>query len=196
MRIGLIGPVPADVPLEALERAADFLLTAQQASRVVYLGADDALDRQVLAWATRVVGGDPTDEAAWQRAADVAIAGSAEQIQRFVAAERKRLSLRALVGLPDDARCTRERLGGATVVLIHRRGDLDEDDVSGAAVLVYGNAPAPRAECVGSRWFVSPGPLADGSGVAVLDDEGGTIELRVYDPTGKPLSATLLTEDG
>jgi hypothetical protein len=69
VRIGLIGPVPADVPLDALERAADFLLASESASRIVYLGADDALDRQVRSWATRLVGGDPTDEAAWQRAA-------------------------------------------------------------------------------------------------------------------------------
>jgi hypothetical protein len=193
VRIGLIGPVPGDVPLEALERAADFLLAVVGTSRIVYLGNDDALDRQVLAWATRLVGGDPTDEAAWQRAADVAIAGTPQQIQGFVAAERKRLLLRALVSLPDETLRTRERIGGLTVVMIHRRGDLDQEDVTSAGVVIYGNGPTPHVERVGTLWFVSPGPLAGDSGLAVLDDEDGGLVLRLYDGEGRALSSTVLS---
>ena len=33
---------------------------------------------------------------------------------------------------------------------------------------------------IGSRWFLSPGPLGAG-GMMVLDDGSGTVELSLYD---------------
>jgi hypothetical protein len=191
VRIGLLGPLPAESPPGVLERACDFLLTTQAATRIVYLGADDALEQLVVDWATRLVGGDPTDEAAWARAAQVAIAGSADQIDGFVTKERKRLSLRALVSLPEDTLSALETMGDTTVLLIHRRGDIEPDDVASAQVLIYGNGAQPLVERLGSRWFVTPGSMAGAGGVGVLDDENGFV-FRSYDAGGNLLRATPL----
>ena len=174
-----------------LERACDFLLTEEGATRIVYLGADDALDQLVVDWATRLVGGDPTDEAAWSHAAQMAIAGSADQLDGFVTAERKRLSLRALVSLPEDTLSALETMGETTVLLIHRRGDIEPDDVLSAQVLVYGNGSKPLVERLGSRWFVTPGTMAGEGGVGVLDDEHGVV-FRSYDASGQLLRTTPL----
>jgi hypothetical protein len=173
-----------------LESACDFLLAAG-ATRIVYLGADDALERLVVDWATRLVGDNPTDDAAWARAAQVAISGTAAEIDRFVAIERKRLSLRALMSLPEDTLSALETVGETTVLLIHRRGDIEPDDVESAQVLVYGNGPAPLVERLGSRWFVTPGPMAADGGVGVLEDDGGFV-FRTYDPAGRLLVTTEL----
>ena len=70
MRLGLLGPAGTDVG--ALGRAAEFLLNGARVHRAIYLGNDGALDRAVAAWARKLVGDDPSDDAAWRRAADVA----------------------------------------------------------------------------------------------------------------------------
>jgi hypothetical protein len=198
VRIGLLGPIEESTPArraaaaEALERGADFLLR-QNATRIVYLGADDALDRVVMEWATRLVGGDPTDEAAWSRASALAISGTPRQIQDFVATERKRLSLRALVSLPEDTLRTLETLGGDTILLIHRRVDIEPGDLAEASVLVYGTGPTPDAERIGGRWFVTPGSIDEHGGVGLLDHDGQAIVFRAYDPSGHLSSETVLT---
>ena len=71
MRLGLLGPVPPKATSEhaqAVEKAAGFLLKSQKVTRAIYLGPDDALEKVVERWARRLVGDDPTDEAAWRRA--------------------------------------------------------------------------------------------------------------------------------
>jgi hypothetical protein len=75
--------------------------------------------------------------------------------------------------------------------LIHRRGDIEPDDVASAHVLVYGNGAQPIVERLGSRWFVCPGPIAMQSGVGVLDDEGGLV-FHAYDAVGHLLRSTPL----
>ena len=77
MRLGLLGPAGTDVG--ALGRAAEFLLNGARVHRAIYLGNDGALDRAVAAWARKLVGDDPSDDAAWRRAADVAVGGGAAE---------------------------------------------------------------------------------------------------------------------
>ena len=91
MRLGLLGPSNGDVG--ALGRAAEFLLNGPRVHRAIYLGTDGALDRAVAAWARKLVGDDPSDEAAWKRAAEMALGGTPEQIDKFVQSERARLRL-------------------------------------------------------------------------------------------------------
>src|SRR5215813_7137978 len=98
MRLGLLGPAGGDVG--ALGRAAEFLLNGARVHRAIYLGNDGALDRAVAAWARKLVGDDPSDDAAWNRGANVALQGTPAQIDRFVATERARLRLKALEALP------------------------------------------------------------------------------------------------
>jgi len=67
-----------------LEAASSFLLNRHRVTRAIYLGADDALEHMVEAWARRLVGDDPTDDAAWHRAAQLAAKGTPEEIDAFV----------------------------------------------------------------------------------------------------------------
>src|SRR5690349_13789365 len=94
MRFGVIGPARGD--LATLEKAATILLFDQRAEQVVYLGPDDAVDRLVHDWASRLVGPRSTEDHIWQRAADRCSAATPAEIDRFLTAERMRDRLKAL----------------------------------------------------------------------------------------------------
>ena len=184
MRLGLLGPAGSDVG--ALGRAAEFLLNGARVHRAIYLGNDGALDRAVAAWARKLVGDDPSDEAAWRRAADVAVSGTSEQIDKFVQTERARLRLKSLEALPEEISRTIEMVGDRVAVLIHDKALLDEEDILAANLLFFGKSEAPLVRKIGARWFVTPGPIGcEGGGIAVVDDEGDEIMLTIYDSAGK-----------
>jgi hypothetical protein len=184
MRLGLLGPAGSDVG--ALGRAAEFLLNGARVHRAIYLGNDGALDRAVAAWARKLVGDDPSDEAAWRRAADVAVSGTSEQIDKFVQTERARLRLKSLEALPEEISRTIEMVGDRVAVLIHDKAMLDEEDILAANLLFFGKSEGPLVRKIGARWFVTPGPIgSEGGGIAVLDDEGDEIMITIYDSTGK-----------
>ena len=184
MRLGLLGPAGSDVG--ALGGAAEFLLNGARVHRAIYLGNDGALDRAVAAWARKLVGDDPSDDAAWRRAADIAVTGTAEQIDKFVSAERARLRLKSLEALPEEIARTIEMVGDRVAVLIHDKALLDEEDILAANLLFFGKSEAPLVRKIGARWFITPGPIgSEGGGIAVLDDEGDEIMITIYDSTGK-----------
>lgn len=184
MRLGLLGPAGTDVG--ALGRAAEFLLNGARVHRAIYLGDDGALDRAVAAWARKLVGDDPSDDAAWRRAADAALAGTAAEIDAFVSSERARLRLKALEALPEEISRTIEMVGDRVAVLIHDKALLDEEDILAANLLFFGKSDAPLVRKIGARWFVTPGPIgSEGGGIAVLDDEGDEIMVTIFDSSGK-----------
>jgi hypothetical protein len=186
MRLGLLGPAGGDIG--ALGRAAEFLLNNARVHRAIYLGNDGALDRAVAAWARKLVGADPSDESTWARAAELALGGSPEEIDRFVASERARLRLKALEALPGNGARTIEMIGDRLTILIHDRKNLDEEDVLGANLVVFGESDGPKIQRSGPRWFVTPGPIvARGPcGLAVLDDEHeDDVLVTIYDPAGQ-----------
>src|SRR6187200_1105354 len=125
MRLGLLGPANGDVG--ALGRAAEFLLNGARVHRAIYLGNDGALDRAVAAWARKLVGDDPSDAGAWTRAAEIALRGTPEIIDRFVATERARLRLKSLEALPEQVARTIEMVGDRVAVLIYDKSQLDEE---------------------------------------------------------------------
>jgi hypothetical protein len=184
MRLGLLGPYSGDIT--ALGRAAEFLLNGARVHRAIYLGNDGALDRAVAAWARKLVGDDPTDENAWRRAADAAVSGGHEAIDKFVATERARMRLKKLETLPEGAQRTIEMISDRVAVLIHDKALLDEEDILAANLLCFGKSDAPLVKKIGTRWFVSPGPIGcPGGGAAVLDDEQDEIVVTIYDGAGK-----------
>lgn len=189
MRLGLLGP--AD-DVQTLGRSAELLLRDQKVSRTVYLGDDDALDRAVATWARKLVGDDPNDDAIWARAALLAVNGSAQDLVRFVNAQRARLRLKQLEQLPAGGR-TIEMFGDRVAVMIHDKAQLDEEDILAAGILVYGKSALPVAKRVNSRWFVSPGHVGGNGGVAVIDDEGDEIVLTVFDMNGRQAMTEALT---
>lgn len=192
MRLGLLGPAGGDIA--GLGRAAEFLLNGARVHRAIYLGNDGALDRAVAAWARKLVGEDPSDEGAWRRAADVAIEGSAESIDRFVATERARIRLKALEALPETAARAVERLGDRVAVLVHDEAELDDEDVVFANILLFGKSEGPRIEEAGARWYVTPGPIGSrGGGLAVIDDEQSDVVVTVFDTAGNATRREVLT---
>jgi hypothetical protein len=194
MRLGLLGPAGSDGNVGALGRAAEFLLNGARVHRAIYLGNDGALDRAVAAWARKLVGDDPSDDAAWGRAAGVAVAGTAEQIDKFVSCERARLRLKALEALPEEISRTIEMIGDRVAVLIHDKALLDEEDILAANLLFFGKSDGPLIRKIGARWFVTPGPIGSmGGGIAVLDDEGDEIRLTIFDSSGKPSQSETLS---
>lgn len=195
MRLGVLGPAEGDVA--ALGRAAEFLLNEARVHRAVYLGDDDALERAVTAWAWKLVGGDASDDAAWARAAAVALEGSAQAIDRFVAGERARLRLKALGALPRSSAAAIERMGSRVAVLVHDRAALTERELSAASVVLFGKSNAPAIEQVGSRWFVTPAALGtSGGGLAVLDDEHQDLQVTIFDGTGNATRRAQLDTTG
>jgi hypothetical protein len=192
MRLGLLGPSEGDVA--SLGRAAEFLLNSAKVNRAIYLGNDGALDRAVSAWARKLVGDDPSDDNAWKRAAEIAVKGAPEQIDKFVQIERARLRLKALESLPEKVSRTIEMFGDRVAVLIHDKAQLDEEDILAANILVYGKADAALIKRVGGRWFVTPGHIGTpGGGIAVIEDTNDDVVVTVFDGAGKQTQKETLT---
>ncbi|HEY2512795.1 MAG TPA: hypothetical protein VGI39_18140 [Polyangiaceae bacterium] len=185
MRLGLLGPAEGNV--DGLTRAAEFLVNVAKVDRAIYLGEDGALDTAVTAWARRLVESDPSDDAAWSRAAQVALRGSPDEIDAFVRRERARQRLRVLEALPPNAGArTIEMIGDRVAVLLHDKAMLDEEDIFGANLLVFGKSPEPLVKKVGTRWFMTPGVIGSaGGGAAVLDDSGEEIVASIYGADGR-----------
>lgn len=189
MRLGLLGPAkpaPANTPeaTSDIEKAVGFLLKTQKVNRAIYLGSDDALERVVERWARRLVGDDPTDEAAWRRAHGLALGGTPEQIDAFVKGQRMRLRLRSLESLPHRILRTMEMVGDRIAVLIYDKSLLDEEDIYAASLLIYGKSETALVKKIGQRWFLTPGPLGPGGGICILDDADDDVRATVYDPDG------------
>jgi len=184
MRFAVLGPVEGN--LAALEKGASLMLFELEAEEVVYLGVDDALDRLVLEWARRLVGPDPSEDGLWARAADRCVAASHADIDRFIAAERRRERLKALRCLPQAPARTIEMLEGRVAVLLYDKALLDEEDIMPASLLIYGKSAEPVVRQVGSRTFISPGELGSGQGGMALlsDDASGDLTVSIYDPAG------------
>jgi hypothetical protein len=185
VRLGLLGPANGD--LAALARMAEFLLNGAKVTRAIYLGADEAMENTVARWAESLVGPDASEAGVWRRAFPVATGGTAEQLDTFLRAERARLRLKALERLPTDELRTVEILGEHVAVLIHDKALLDEEDIFSATLLVYGKSESALLKPIGSRWFMTPGPVGSpGGGAMVLDDSGDELVATVYDADGQP----------
>ena len=180
MRLGILGPAQGDLP--ALARGAQLLLDEAHADKVIYLSDDDALDHVVAGWARGLVGADPSEAALFARAARCAEA-SPEAIDAFVASERARIRLRVLASLPPGQR-TIEILDGRVALFVFDKGTLDEEDILPASVLVFGKSTAPLIKKVGARTFLSPGPIGESGGMALLDDGGGGVRIELWNVRG------------
>jgi len=193
VRLGLIGPANGD--LAALARTAEFLLNGARVTRAIYLGDDDALEETVGLWAESLVGPDPSDEGVWERAFEVAVGGSPEQLDAFLRGERARLRLKSLERLSPEELRSVEMFGDRVAVLIHDKALLDEEDIFSASFLIYGRSDSPLVKKIGPRWFLTPGPVGKpGSGAIVLDDSVDPIAATLYDAEGKSVrTETLVT---
>lgn len=169
MRIGLIGPAASDVA--ALRHAVHTLLVGGGVDRVVYLGADGALDALADAWTAALAGtGDAPFES---RALELALRGSGSEIRALLAAETNTRRLTQLASLPPPPSQALEMLDDRFVLLTHDTAGLDEDDIANAQVIIYGAGKQMTFRRFGPRAFFTPGPLADGClGIVETDFEG------------------------
>lgn len=181
MRLGLLGA--AEGSQDALERAARFLRRELQATRVVYLGIDGALDRVVRSWAEKLVGRPAEEGALCQRATATCLHASAEEIDSYLAREEERSRLRMYESLPGDALRVVELLASKVAVMIHDKAYLDEEDILPATWLIFGKSHEPLVKRIGRRWFLSPGTLPH-AGVMLVDDEDEAGGLRVTSYSG------------
>ncbi len=176
-------------------RMAELLLNGAAVQRVIYLGADDALDVAVRGWAQALVGAELAPGGIWERALEAARSGSAESLDAWVRGERAMLRLRAIEGLPPADRRAVEMFGDRLALLVHDRTLLDEDDIFSASLLIYGKSDAPLAKRIGSRWFLTPGPMGGpGGGAVVLDDARGDLEAAFYDAQGRVAHTEILVQ--
>lgn len=191
MRLCLIGPARRD--LAALRRRAEFVLDVLSPDRAVYLGVDGALDDVVSRWAVDLVKGDPSDEAAWKRAQETCARGTHEQLQRFVATERRRQQLKRLECLPHPTARTIEMFDTVVTVLIHDKALLDEEDMLPASLLVFGRSADPVIHRIGMRCFLSPGPAGHPrGGVALLTQEDEKVRAAVYAEDGSVVMSEIV----
>jgi hypothetical protein len=183
MRLGILGPCQGDLP--ALAHAAQHLLDEARVERVIYLSEDDALEKIVFSWARDLVGGDPTEDALYDRAAARCATATAAEIDDFVAHERARLRLKVFVSLPRGRSRSLEILDGRVVLFVYDKAMLDEEDISAASLFVFGKSAASVIKKVGARTFLSPGPIgSDTGGSALLDDTGGGLRLEIINGSG------------
>jgi hypothetical protein len=184
VRLGLLGPAGSD--LAAVARAAEFLLNGAGVNRAIYLASDGVLEDTVALWAESLVGPDPSDEKVWDRAFALAAEGSPAQIDTFLRGERARLRLKSLESLSTLELRSVEMFGDRVAILVHDKALLDEEDIFSATFLIYGKSDGPLAKKIGSRWFLTPGPIGcPGGGSIVLDDSGDDVVATFYDGDGQ-----------
>ncbi len=161
------------------------------AEKVVYVGNDDALDRVVASWAREIVGSNPSDAALFDRAASRCSRGSADDIDDFVARERALRRLRVLVSVPPGQRSI-EILDRHVVLFVYDKATLDTEDIGAAHVLVFGRSDEGLIRRVGSRIFVSPGPMtSDSGGIVLLEDSAAGLQIEVLRADGEKVHSDL-----
>ncbi len=196
MRLGIIGPAKGDV--RAVARAVECLLDVVGVQKVLYLATDGALDIVAKAWARSLVGNNPNEDSLFARATVRCANASPEAIDSFVSAERARGRLRALASLPEGNRRTVEIFDGRVTLFVYDKAILDEEDVVGATLFVYGRSAEPKVKRIGTRMFITPGPL-DGpqGGLAVLGEgPNGGVRIEIRNIDGSILSEEMLGGTG
>lgn len=183
MRLGFVGPCKGDLSL--LRSACERLLFEHGVARVVYLGNDDALDRALSGW--REAMGAPADEGEFfDTAARLAVDAPAKVLDELLSRDKRASRLRDIGVIPTPPARAVEMFEDRVVLMVFDKGVLDEDDVANSTAIVWGHAPDPMLKPIGTRLFLTPGPLnhAAGPHVAVLDVTAEGVHAKVLDRDG------------
>lgn len=191
MLLAALGPALDD--LGALERATVQLCRRYPVDRLVYLAADDMMDRVVEALAKRTVGEAVSDRALWSRAVERCGGASPEAIRSFVALELERQKIREIETLAAPGAVAVELLAGRIVLMTDVLRSLRPDDVYSSAIVAYGSLEQPVIAQRAERWFVSPGPVRASAGMLLFEDDGG-VELTLLDASSKPMHTRRLMD--
>jgi hypothetical protein len=105
------------------------------------------------------------------------------------------MRLKTLEALPEAVARTIEMISDRVAVLIYDKALLDEEDILAANILCFGKNDKALVKKIGTRWFVSPGPIgSEGGGLAVLDDESDEVVVTIYDGTGNAVQREVLAQ--
>ncbi|MFH1811197.1 MAG: hypothetical protein ABIJ09_20835 [Pseudomonadota bacterium] len=78
-----------------------------------------------------------------------------------------------------------DMLGMSIVLAVHDKNDLVKEDIANAALILHGDGDAPAVVQIGTRAFITPGPLAEGGGhLGVLSEVAGGFGFDAYDLHG------------
>jgi hypothetical protein len=178
MRMGLIGPATAGTP--ELARALAMFGADDAVRRIVYLGADAAVDGLSVPQSRPRLEQDEF----LARAAALACDGSADEIGALLAQERSGGHLQLLRKLPEAPARAIEMMDKWIVLAVYDKAVLDEDDIANAHIIVYGRSDEPGLKRFGPRCFFTPGPLEGGKVGCLELMPQGHIEVRLVDLTG------------
>jgi hypothetical protein len=178
MRMGLIGPAAEGA--RELMRAVALLRADEAVRRIVYLGADSAVDGLALPQEQPGIG----ENDFLTRAAVLACEGNADDIGALLAQERAGRRAQLLRKLPDAPARAIEMMDKWIVLAVYDKAVLDEDDIANAHIIVYGRADEPGLKRFGPRCFFTPGPLARGRVGCLELMPHGHIEVRLLDLDG------------
>jgi len=179
VRIGLLGPGED----EALFReAVSFLLGTGDAEQIVYLGEAEFLEAATARWVAEL--GVATEEDFRRRTLEVAMSGSAEDVDGLLSRDAITASLAQIRKLPPAPARAIELIDDRVVVFVHDKAVLDEEDIANAAMVAYGKASEAGVRRFGKRLFVTPGPLA-GRRVAMIEDERDGAFVAILELSGK-----------
>lgn len=170
--IGWIGPSDEDTSL--LRHAAERLLSLG-VDQVVYLGEAATLEENAERWSFEL-GGD--GRSFLDRVAGVAENGTPAEIASLLESERAIRTLSRLRTLPPLPTRAVEMLAGRIILAVRDKKVLDEEDIANATIIVYGNATEWLFKRFGPRYFLTPGPLAQGR-VAILGGGEGDDSLTL-----------------
>jgi uncharacterized protein YqgQ len=178
-RIAVIGA--ADDAPELLEQTLDRLLQDDTLRQIVYLGADDALDR-AMATRTRSM---LSQEAFLERSAKLACDGDPDAIDALLQERHAAQRLATVRRLPPTPALAVEMLEKWILVMVHDKGVLEEDDIANAHVILYGGSKKPYFKRFGPRCFFTPGPLTGGNIGCLELSEGGELSIQLIDAGGE-----------
>ena len=179
MRIGLLGPGED----EALFReAAKLLLAESDVDQIVYLGDATFLEDATERWVREL--DVATEDGFLRRVLDVAMSGSAEDVDGLLARDTLTARLAQIRKLPPPPERAIELIDDRVVIFVHDKAVLDEEDIANAAIVVYGKAAEAGVRRFGKRLFVTPGPL-EGRRVALIEDDDDGAYVSLLDLTGR-----------
>lgn len=190
MKIGFVGP--ANGHDELLREALDFLIGDADVHQAVYLGLDDAAQRTVQAWATRIAKTELGEAAFLRKAAALAQTGTAEDIGELLRSDEEVRRLSCVRTIPPGPARAVEMIGDRMATIVYDKGVLDKDDIANSTLLIYGKSKEDLLKRFGPRYFFTPGPLDNGKVGIVEADDDGQITVGMFAPSGVPLSTEVL----
>lgn len=184
VRVAVIGPVGRSE--SQLDRALDLAFIELLADRALYLGPSELVARR-----RRRAPGEVESDSLWQRSL-VCIDQSAEEVDRFVTLERKKLDW-AKLELPESGG-QRVALSRERSLFVCRDGDVLGADAAAAELIVsapqFESPSCEFREGADGRLWLLPGSL-DGAGLAVVSD-ADALSVDVYDVNGTRLDGRIV----